>query len=209
MTNNTNLFIPITAYIEGLDISTVSEARKEAMQPLVEFIKQKAANNQPILLNFICTHNSRRSHLTQVWAQTMAAYYNISQVVCYSGGNEVTALFPMAAQVLEKTGFEIAKLSETDNPVYSIKFAGNIHPIIAFSKTYNDAFNPKSGFAAVLTCSDADGACPFVGEAEIRVPVTYDDPKLSDGTPQQEKTYLERSRQIATEMKYLFSAINS
>jgi arsenate reductase len=36
----------------------------------------------------------------------------------------------------------------------------------------------------------------------------YEDPKVSDGTPQQQEVYQERSEQIATEMKYVFSKIN-
>jgi arsenate reductase len=35
----------------------------------------------------------------------------------------------------------------------------------------------------------------------------YEDPKISDETPQQKKVYAERSKQIATEMKYVFSQI--
>jgi hypothetical protein len=34
--------------------------------------------------------------------------------------------------------------------------------IIGFSKTYDDSFNPQSAFAAILTCSQADGACPLL-----------------------------------------------
>ena len=78
---------------------------------------------------------------------------------------------------------------------------------IGFSKAYDDDFNPKSGFAAIMTCSQADGGCPFIAGAEKRIPITFEDPKISDGTPQQKETYLERSLQIGTEMFYVFSQI--
>ena len=156
---------------------------------------------------FICTHNSRRSHLSQVWAQAAAHFYNIKNVHCYSGGTEATALFPMAAKTLENAGFEIQTLSEGKNPVYAIKFAENSHPVIGFSKTFDDAFNPQSEFAAIMTCSQADAGCPFIPGAEKRIPVKYDDPKAFDNTPQQAEKYEERSNQIAMECLYVFSKV--
>ena len=62
---------------------------------------------------------------------------------CYSGGTEATALFPMVAQTLENSGFKINKIAETSNPVYSIKYSDNSHPIIGFSKKLDSDFNPK------------------------------------------------------------------
>ena len=137
----------------------------------------------------------------------MAAHFNVPNVWCYSGGTEATALFPKAAETLEQQGFEITKLSEGNNPVYSIKFAENEHPVIGFSKTFDHSFNPISHFAAIMTCSQADEGCPFIAGAEKRFPITYEDPKAFDGTNEQSKKYLERSTQIATELKYVFSNI--
>lgn len=205
MTQNTNkVFQELENKLHSLNTASISEERKVTLQPLVDFIQLKLNAQQPIYLNFICTHNSRRSHLSQVWAQTMAYYYKINNIFCYSGGTEATALFPLAAKTLENQGFKITALSEGKNPVYSIKFANNAHPIIGFSKTYDDVFNPKSGFAAIMTCSQADAGCPFIAGAEKRIPITYDDPKAFDQTPQQAEKYLERSIQIAIEMKYVF-----
>jgi arsenate reductase len=158
-------------------------------------------------LNLICTHNSRRSHLSQIWAQTAAYYFGIKNVFCYSGGTEATAMFSKVAETLQNTGFKIQKLSEGNNPVYAIKFAQNQLPIIAFSKTYDDIFNPESSFAAIMTCSNADEGCPFIAGAEKRIPITFEDPKAFDNTPQQTAKYQERSLQIATELFYVFSQI--
>ena len=199
----------IAEIIKELDSSTVPAERKETLQPLIDFIQAKAKARQEIRLNFICTHNSRRSHLSQVWAQTMAYHFGIGNVQCYSAGTESTALFPMAARTLSDSGFELQSLSETDNPVYSIKFADREHPVIGFSKTLDHDFNPKSGFAAIMTCSQADAGCPFIAGAEVRIPITYEDPKAFDNTPQQAEKYRERSLQIATEMFYVFSQIQS
>lgn len=185
----------------------VSDDRKTVLNPLAEFIQNKLENNEIINLNFICTHNSRRSHLSQIWAQTMAEYFGVKNVFCYSGGTEATAMFPKVAETLEKQGFQIQKISETENPVYAVKFSENCHPVIGFSKKYDDVFNPETGFAAIMTCSNADQGCPFIAGAEKRIPVKFEDPKTSDGTPEMDETYFRRSFEIASEMYYVFSKI--
>ena len=207
-TTQTNILPEIDKVIKGLHLKSILKDRKTDLQPLVDFIQTKVTHRQEIRLNFICTHNSRRSHLSQVWAQTMATFFDIKNVFCYSGGTEATALFPMVAETLKNQGFQIQKLSETNNPVYAIKYAENEHPVIGFSKSYEDPFNPTSQFAAIMTCSQADGGCPFIAGAEKRIPITFEDPKAFDNTPQQAEKYTERSLQIATELCYVFSQIN-
>jgi arsenate reductase len=202
------VFKKIIDIIGSLDVTIIGDDRKSALQPLIEYIQTKISGQQELRLNFICTHNSRRSHLSQVWAQAIASYFGLKNVFCYSGGTATTALFPMVAKTLENSGFKISIISEGINPVYSIKYDKNEHPVIGFSKTYDDNFNPKSEFAAILTCSQADAGCPFIAGAEKRIPITYDDPKEFDGTPKQEEKYQERSLQIATELFYVFSKIN-
>ncbi|MCZ4319302.1 protein-tyrosine-phosphatase [Aequorivita viscosa] len=203
------MFSALQNYFEKLDFSNLTQERKLLLDPLAKYIKEKAAANYPIQLNFICTHNSRRSHLAQIWAQTAAAYFYVESIQCFSGGTEATALYPMVATTLKKTGFKISKGVESNNPIYEIHFSESTPPIKAFSKKYDDAVNPKHKFAAIMTCSQADAGCPFVAGAEKRLTITYEDPKISDGTPLQQQVYEERSKQIATEMKYIFSKINS
>lgn len=203
----TNVFPEIATVISTFNFESITAERKIILQPLVDYIQSKASNQQEIRLNLICTHNSRRSHLSQVWAQTAAAYYDIKDVFCYSGGTEATAMFPMVSKTLAKQGFEIRTIAEGSNPIYTIKYAENKHPIIGFSKTYDDDFNPQDEFVAIMTCSQADGGCPFIAGAEKRIPITFEDPKAFDNTPQQEEKYEERSLQIATEMFYVFSQI--
>ncbi len=201
------MYIKINDLISQFSVNSIALERKTILQPLIEYIQIKKNNNEAILLNFICTHNSRRSHFSQVWAQTMSYYFNIKNVCCYSGGTEATAMFPKVVQTLINQGFNIQKLSENENPVYAIKYSENENPIICFSKIYNNEFNPKSNFAAVLTCSNADEGCPMVLGADGRFPITYNDPKQFDGTELMNEKYLERSLEIAQEMFYVFSNI--
>ena len=185
----------------------ISTERKAVLQPLIDYIQNKVNKHQDIRLNFICTHNSRRSHLSQIWAQTMAFHFKISNVFCYSGGTEATAVFPKVVEILRHQGFQIQKLNDAENPVYAVKFDYNENPIICFSKTFDDSFNPQSQFAAIMTCSSADEGCPIIVGAEERIPIRYDDPKAFDETDLMNEKYLERSIEIASEMYFVFSQI--
>jgi arsenate reductase len=198
------MFTNLKAYIDTLEISTISEARKEVLNPLRDYIASKTGESQEIHLNFICTHNSRRSHLGQVWAQVMAAYFNTPYVLTYSGGTEETAVFPKIVETLKNQHLQVELVDETENPVYAVAYSEN-DAIYLFSKKFDDSSNPEADFAAIMTCSQADEDCPVITGAEERFAITYEDPKASDDTDQQEETYLERSIQIATEMKYVFS----
>ncbi|WP_189318512.1 low molecular weight phosphatase family protein [Flavobacterium sp. LM5] len=201
------MFTKITSTINDLNFNSITEERKATLQPLIDYIQEKVNATSAVRINFICTHNSRRSHLSQIWAQTAASFYNIPNVACYSGGTEATALFPKIAETLENTGFQIKTIAEGKNPIYTIKYNTQDHPIIGFSKTYDDAFNPNKDFAAVLTCSSADEGCPFIAGAEKRIPIMFEDPKAFDNTPLQTQKYEERSLQIATDFMYVFSKI--
>ncbi len=201
------MFENLSNTIESIAKMAVPNERKAVLQPLVDYLQNKVNRNDEIRLNFICTHNSRRSHLSQIWAQTMAFHFGIKNVFCYSGGTEATAMFPKVAETLVHQGFDIQQLSENENPVYAVKFDENQHPIICFSKAYFDDFNPKSAFGAIMTCNNADEGCPLVLGAESRFPIKYDDPKAYDGTELMNVKYAERSLQIASEFFYVFSQL--
>ncbi len=203
------MYSKLKATITSLESYTISDERKSILQPLVDYIQTNASAGKSIRLNFICTHNSRRSHLSQIWAQTMAFHFGIQNVFCYSGGTEATAMFPKVGETLTNQGFAIQKLSEESNPVYAVKFNQNEPAVICFSKKFDDDFNPTSEFAAIMTCSSADEGCPFIAGAAVRLPIRYDDPKAFDGTDLMNAKYEERSLEIAAEMYYVFSNILS
>lgn len=201
------IFPEILSNIQSFSEAAISAERKEVLKGLVDYIQSKKINNESVRLNFICTHNSRRSHLSQVWAQTMAYHFNVTSVYCYSGGTEATAMFPKAVETLLKQGFKIEKLSEGQNPVYAVKYADNEAAVVCFSKKYSDSFNPHNAFGAVVTCNSADEACPIVLGAEARFPIKYEDPKAFDNTPLQSQMYAERSLEIAQELWWVFSQV--
>lgn len=181
--------------------------RKVALSQLTEFVRNKVKSNQKVYLNFICTHNSRRSHLSQIWAQAAAHYYHVPDVLCFSGGTEATAFNPRAVKAMQDAGFSIKVTKPGDNPVYEVRYAEEAKPVIAFSKKYDDPFNHNKDFAAVMTCSHADENCPLVLGATARIALTYDDPKNFDGTSQETAKYAERVHEIGREILYAFSQV--
>ena len=204
------MYPKLKSYISELesDFNSIPSSRSEKLREVAEYINLKIDTADAAKLNFICTHNSRRSHLAQIWTTVAANYYNNQQIQTYSGGTEATAFNPRAVAALERAGF-IIQNSGGENPKYSVQFDKDAEPITCFSKTFDHPLNPASEFAAIMTCSDADENCPLVPGAEFRIPITYRDPKESDGTDQEIEIYDERCKQIASEMFYLMSQVNT
>ena len=199
----------LKSYIDALvqDTNQIEASRTQILDSLTVFIQQQMDEGRQAKLTFICTHNSRRSHFGQIWAQAAAEYFGFGDSVkTYSGGTEATAFNPRAVKATEKAGF-LVKNPGGDNPRYEVSIGKEKPTMICFSKTYDDQFNPSSDFAAVMTCSDADENCPVILGAKSRIPLTYEDPKMADDTPFESERYDERCKQIATEMLYVMSNV--
>ncbi|MFK8059797.1 MAG: hypothetical protein AB8B78_06875 [Polaribacter sp.] len=184
----------------------IDKQRKELLSKIAIKIAEDYKNEGFVNLNFICTHNSRRSQLGQVWSFFAADYFNLN-IHSFSGGTEVTAFFRNTVKTLQKAGFDfqLADFSH-QNPKYVISFAGSNKSIYGFSKRYD---HPENGnpFIAITTCNNADVNCPFIPNASSRFHLPFVDPKSSDGSDIQEETYLKTSKQIASEIFYLFSEV--
>ncbi|HAR19448.1 MAG TPA: protein-tyrosine-phosphatase [Cytophagales bacterium] len=183
----------------------IPDSRRVLLDKIGKYVASKSQAQEKAELIYICTHNSRRSHFGQIWAKIAARYYGFDNVETYSGGTEATAFNPNAIKAIKALGFLVGKEDETNNPRYTVMFDNEKETITCFSKKYDDAINPKEGFCAVMTCTEADGACPFIPGASLRVSTPYLDPKASDNTDQQDAQYAERSKQIAVETLYAFS----
>lgn len=199
----------IRSYMDGLkkDFGIIPQQRKDLLENISQYITNKQVQNKEINLVYICTHNSRRSHYGQIWAKVASVYYGIKNINTFSGGTEATAFNINAINALKRVGFDIKPINVEKNSTFHVAFSDNEKPIICFSKVYDDAKNPQSDFAAIMTCSDAEENCPFIPGVELRIGTTYDDPKAFDGTPQQEEKYDERCKQIALETLYVFSKV--
>ena len=202
------LFYPnLAETIANLPFVAISSERLKLLDEMAIYLRAKMKQGKEIRLNFICTHNSRRSQFSQIWAQTAAAYYGID-ANCYSGGVEVTAFNPRAVAAIQRDGFKVVK-KEGENPVYFVFYSEDEQPIVAFSKLYDDAINAPKDFAAVMTCDHADENCPVIPGAERRFPLRFEDPKAFDDSLLEEKMYSERSHQIAAELFYLFEKVGN
>ena len=194
----------ISQHLEGIDSS-----RKQELNILADYIQESLQKDTTVQLTYICTHNSRRSHMAQLWAAVAAHYYSVKGVKTYSGGTETTAFNQRSVACLQRQGFEITPLNEDKNTLYAVVFSPKVPAVKSFSKVYNDSNNPQNGFIAVMTCSHADEACPVVNGASKRVAIPYIDPKISDGTTLESQTYYDRSAQIATEAFYVFKRVKN
>lgn len=192
--------------IETFEVSSISAERQNHLLALTDILSDELKSNAVLKLNFICTHNSRRSHLAQVWSNTLAHHYDLN-IESFSGGTVATAVYPMVVETLKNQGFLIGELKRESNPLYFLKYSENARPILLFSKTYNNDFNPKSNYMAIMTCSDADENCPIVTGAKKRFALTFEDPKKFDNTPMAQEKYRERSLQIATEINFVFKRL--
>jgi arsenate reductase (thioredoxin) len=208
-TNPMSMYAPLSDYIDGLllDMDAIPRDRKNQLKKIALYIQTKKQSNEQANLIYICTHNSRRSHLSQIWSATAAQYYGVGDNIHnYSGGTEATAFNPRAVSAVERAGF-IVKNPGGENPHYRVLFAEHGTEIECFSKKYDDTANPTENFAAIMTCSDADKNCPYIPGASLRVPIPYEDPKNSDGSENETSVYDERCRQIAIEMFYMMSQV--
>ena len=195
-----NLRITIQKSI-GLS-KTLPTKRINLLKSLSLFITSKLKKKQPIHLLYICTHNSRRSQLGQIWGQVMGEYFEIPHLFTYSGGTKVTTCHPNILTTLNDQGFKITS-GENKNPLNKICYSDELRSIELWSKKYNDTANPRKDFLALMTCSAADKNCPLIVDAKKRISLNYEDPKISDGTKQQEATYQKISLQIASEMSWV------
>ena len=204
---DSELFVKIDNIINNINIQSVLSSRRLLLNPFFEFIQKKINSKKEISLIFICTHNSRRSHLCQIWTQVIASHFKIDNINCYSGGTTPTRVSPNVLKNLQDCGFLIETESKNYNPIYNIKFSSTQKSIKCFSKTYDHKPNPINKFTAIMNCTSADKQCPFISGAEARFPLPYGDPKIYDNTAFQQKQYMKTSIEIATEIYYVFSMI--
>lgn len=199
-------------HLRAAEFEQISDSRQAELAKAASLIKKQLSMNENVQLNFICTHNSRRSHLAQIWTAVATNHFGIDKIVTFSGGTEATAMNSRIVAALQRAGLDVDRTHDSkdlSNPHYLVRYTSDQDPLECFSKVYNQPPNPKDAFVAILVCGNADRACPIVTGATDRLVIRYDDPKVSDNTPKEESTYDERCAQISREMIFLISQIAS
>ena len=206
-----NLIEPLVSYVNQVlaELDNISAERRFLLDQIAEDITERLSQGSEAKMTFICTHNSRRSHMSQIWAQTAAYYFGLDKVSSFSGGTEATACNIRTVAGLRRAGFSIVAATQEENPVFLIQFACDRAPISAYSKIYNSGDNPKEDFVALMCCSQADRTCPVVEGATSRFAIHYVDPKACDDTEEETSAYDARCREIACEMFYIMSRVKN
>jgi protein-tyrosine-phosphatase len=207
--SNAGLLPSLSPYVNEVvhELDKVPEERRAVLDEIAATITARLKAGAEANLTFICTHNSRRSHMSQIWAQTAAYYYELGKIKAFSGGTEATACNCRTITAMRTAGFDIKDATFGDNPVYLVRYADDRPVIRAYSKLYNTGENPNQDFIALMTCSAADKSCPLVMGSIARFAIHYVDPRLCDDTPTESAAYNERCREIAREMFYIMSQV--
>lgn len=208
LVTSTKLTKKLTNYCTTLteEFSQIPADRQADLQELGQYLYEKVKAEQEIKLTVICTHNSRRSHIGQLWFLVAAEWYGIDDLQAFSGGTEATAFNKRAVEALNRAGFRIGGTSNsTDNTTYGASWSRGSRPdakVLMFSKKYDHTINPKENFGAIMVCSEADKSCPVVPGAEARFSLPFEDPRYFDGTASEELEYDKACRLIARDIFY-------
>jgi hypothetical protein len=184
----------------------IDPAHRLAGQKLVEWIVRSYRPGQPLDVIVVCTGNSRRSILGATMGNIAAGYYGLPEIRFHSGGTAPTAFNPRTVTALCEIGVEIEPTGkeaergepQTKNPISRVRWGRSSRSdtgtfeVLEFSKRFDDPVNPRAGFAALMVCSEADAACPFVKGAALRVSMPYLDPKIYDDSTFEATKYAER-----------------
>ena len=184
----------------------IEKNRKDKLVKLAQVIKRNREQQNIVKVIFICTHNSRRSQFSQVWAYISSLYFKLDFLEFFSGGTEVDSVNLNVINALSNSGLKIEK-KQTGDEVYLLKSSKRDKGINLYSKEYSCKSNPPKHFIAIMTCSDADQMCPVIKGADKKVFLPYPDPRTSEKTGLEKKTYGHINAVVAKEMFYLMKQL--
>ena len=119
----------------ALENIRLTEERRELLIAISKKIADEYLDRGKVNLNFICTHNSRRSQLAQVWSFFYSEYFQLKNIFTYSGGTEATDFHRNTVKTLQKSGFLFDLIGFSHkNPKYLISFEGTKKTFWDFQK---------------------------------------------------------------------------
>lgn len=188
-------------YIQNVHVGleNISVERKKTLLKVSNYILTNYQKNKKSNLMFVCTHNSRRSQLAQVWAYVGYKYYKVKNINVYSGGTKITVFNLCAINALKRSGLKVKKVKDD----FLIRTSEKDSGLKCYSKKYNSKRNIKKNFIAIMTCSYVNETCPIVEGSNCKVFLPYIDPKTSDGTEDESRIYDRTCLNIAQEMFFI------
>ena len=166
----------LAQYIEArtTEFGLVETDRRLRLDAIASYVRSKVRQQRAASLLFLGRHNSRRSHLAQVWAQTVAAWCEVGVVISYSAGVQPTRLAPAAVDALRRAGF-VVDLGQ-DPSTAKVSFRADAPPMICYAKDYEALQVPQRNWCAVSVDAGVAAGFPALDEAEERVVLPLEDP---------------------------------
>ena len=180
-------------YIDNLDEVILRDYQKSRVKKISQELSGVINSCNKIV--FMCTHNSRRSQLSEVWANILSNRLNL-KLSFFSAGTEKTKVYKEVIETLCRVGVDInkeGKLNLTSNTI-------NI-----YSKTLDEIKEDK--FIGIMNCSDAEKHCPLDPRSKKNIKLFYDDPKKYDRTTKESDEYDRTCRLIASELNAIFKLL--
>ena len=180
-------------YIDNLDEVILRDYQKSRVKKISQELSGVINSCNKIV--FMCTLNSRRSQLCEVWANILSNRLNL-KLSFFSAGTEKTEVYKEVIETLCRVGVDInkeGKLNLTSNTI-------NI-----YSKTLDEIKEDK--FIGIMNCSDAEKHCPLDPRSKKNIKLFYDDPKKYDGTTKESDEYDRTCRLIASELNAIFKLL--
>jgi protein-tyrosine-phosphatase len=196
-----NLLVTLDHCLQQIDY--ISESRKKELKKLATSIIKNITTHNEAHVVFICTHNSRRSQLAELWLRYACKNNSFENIEIFSAGTETTAFNHRMVNALIDAGFIFRLVKAGENPAYRISSSEIDMSNILFSKTYDHPSISQNNIIAVMVCNDAAENCPYIPYASERIKLSYEDPKHSDDTEQESETYRKKVIEIGSEMMYL------
>ena len=189
-----NMDLVFNKFFSRIDSFNPNQKRKKRLDNIASVINENLNKTRSIV--FLCTHNSRRSQICEVWGKVFAEIYR-KKININSAGAFKTVVHSQVYESIVKCGLIVNNKKEIffDKKKFKLN-----------SKT-TDSITMKN-FIAVMTCSDTEKSCPHDSRSVRNIKMFFNDPRIYDETDKMSREYLKTTTYIAEELNYIFKNIN-
>ena len=202
----------LTPYCESLEdeFNNVPDSTQEQLKVAGTYIINRLNNGQIASISFVCEHNSRKSHLGQIWTTLATQYYQLDHVKCYSGGTTPTYVNQRIINALGNTGIQISEKGIAGHgPKYLLDYGKSSRGFEIFSKRFDHPMNPDTNYLAISLCLNPDECCPISYGADKQLSIPYEDLQPFGNTPLESAKYDEQCRMVARDMFYMMDFVKT